>query len=70
APDGQVTLALPGGGGHGDPGRREVERVLADVVAGYVSPAAALADYGLRIAYVGDPMDRVRPPERWRVRDG
>jgi len=70
APDGQVTLALPGGGGHGDPSRREVERVLADVVAGYVSPAAAQADYGLLIAYMGDPLDRVRPPERWRVRDG
>jgi len=66
-PTGRVLLTLPGGGGQGDPARREAARVLADVVNGYVSPEAGLAAYGRRIVYSGDPDDRVRPPERWIV---
>ncbi len=66
-PTGRVLLTLPGGGGQGDPARREAARVLADVVNGYVSPEAALVAYGRRIVYSGDPADRVRPPERWIV---
>ena len=67
APDGAVTLRLPGGGGHGDPARRDAARIVADGVNGYVTPEAALADYGLRIGYTGNPTDRVRPPERWTI---
>ena len=40
-------LETPGGGGYGDPLRRDPERVLADVVASYVSVAAAERDYGV-----------------------
>jgi N-methylhydantoinase B/oxoprolinase/acetone carboxylase alpha subunit len=36
-----------GGGGMGDPFEREPARVAADVLAGYVSRAAALAEYGV-----------------------
>ncbi|MBS1861426.1 MAG: hydantoinase B/oxoprolinase family protein [Actinobacteria bacterium] len=42
-----------GGGGYGDPFRREPERVLADVVEGFVSPAAAGESYGVVLS--GDP---------------
>lgn len=68
-PGGSVALSLPGGGGHGDPARRDPARVLADVVDGYITPETAWADYGLRIVYTGDPGDRVRPPERWIIEE-
>ena len=38
-----------GGGGWGDPFERDVERVLSDVRAGFVSAAAARRDYGVAI---------------------
>jgi len=38
-----------GGGGYGDPRRRDAARVLADVVDGLVTPERALADYGVAI---------------------
>src|SRR5206468_11328488 len=40
-------LDTPGGGGHGDPLARDVERVLIDVRDGNVSPEAAEHDYGV-----------------------
>jgi N-methylhydantoinase B len=42
-----VRIISPGGGGRGDPLDREPERVLRDVVRGYVTPEAAGADYGV-----------------------
>jgi N-methylhydantoinase B len=38
---------MPGGGGYGDPGRRDRDRVRRDVAEGFVSPEAAARDYGL-----------------------
>jgi N-methylhydantoinase B len=38
-----------GGGGFGDPLARDSDRVLSDVRAGYVSPEAAEAEYGVRV---------------------
>ena len=49
----RVVIEMPGGGGLGDPRRRPVERVLADVRAGLVSRAAAERDYGVVIAADG-----------------
>jgi N-methylhydantoinase B len=46
-------LDAPGGGGHGDPFAREVERVLADVGEGSVSPAAAERQYGVVVKQDG-----------------
>lgn len=40
-----VSFRTAGGGGYGDPRERERERVVADVVDGYVSVAAAARDY-------------------------
>jgi N-methylhydantoinase B len=67
APSAHVRLAFPGGGGYGDPRERPVDRVLDDVVNGYVGIAAAREVYGVEVAYVGDPEAVVRPPESYRV---
>ncbi|MDO8671175.1 MAG: hydantoinase B/oxoprolinase family protein [Dehalococcoidia bacterium] len=44
-----VTMHTPGGGGFGDPWERDPARVLADVLAGLVSPEQAAASYGVQI---------------------
>jgi N-methylhydantoinase B len=63
----RVRLDLPGGGGYGDPRERDVERVLADVVAGYVSIEAALELYAVVVEYVGPPDRLVRTPDLYRL---
>lgn len=50
-----VTFLTPGGGGYGDPFRRPVDAVLADVLSGFVSEKAARRDYG--VAIVGETVD-------------
>jgi N-methylhydantoinase B len=42
-----VALEVAGGGGLGDPRRRDFQRVLDDVLDGYVGRDAALSDYGV-----------------------
>jgi N-methylhydantoinase B len=42
----RVRLETPGGGGFGDPRRRDPARIARDLAMGYVSPAAARRDYG------------------------
>jgi N-methylhydantoinase B len=41
-----LRLLLPGGGGHGDPRRRDPALVEADLRSGYVTPEAARREYG------------------------
>jgi len=48
-----VRVITSGGGGYGDPLAREPERVAEDVLDGFVSSDAALADYGV----VLDPVE-------------
>ena len=67
APDSAVTLDLPGGGGYGDPTERDPERVLHDVVYGYVSLAAAERDYKVAISYTGPESAMVRMPEHYTI---
>jgi len=67
AADAAVRLSFPGGGGYGDPRVRPVERVLADVVNGYVTPESARRDYGVVVRYVGSPDAQVRPPHTYEV---
>jgi N-methylhydantoinase B len=43
----RVMLALPGGGGYGDPRNRDPALVRRDVAAGYISHQSAMRDYGL-----------------------
>lgn len=45
-PGDTMTLLEPGGGGVGDPRQRPREKVQADLALGYISPEAALRDYG------------------------
>jgi N-methylhydantoinase B len=66
-PDTHVQLNPPGGGGHGDPHLRSPERVLADVVAGYVSISAAERDYGVVVRFLGSEDQLVRLPEHFEV---
>ncbi|MFC3678381.1 hydantoinase B/oxoprolinase family protein [Ferrovibrio xuzhouensis] len=45
--DGQrLVLKLPGGGGYGEPGRRDHKQVRADLAAGYITAEQAARDYG------------------------
>ncbi len=44
-----VRIATAGGGGWGSPLERDPEKVLADVLDGFISLASAEADYGVRI---------------------
>ena len=46
---GKITNLTGGGGGWGNPFEREPERVLQDVIQGYVSLDAAERDYGVKI---------------------
>ncbi len=48
-PGERLRLELPGGGGFGDPKKREREKVLRDVREGLVSPEAAEKVYGVTI---------------------
>jgi N-methylhydantoinase B len=46
----RVHVLSGGGGGHGDPGGRDPEKVREDVLEGYVSAEAASCEYGLTVA--------------------
>lgn len=46
-PGGRITLFYAGGGGYGDPKKRERAAVLEDVASGYVSAQAARDVYGV-----------------------
>ena len=52
-----LRLETGGGGGWGHPFEREPDRVLADVLNGYVSVEAARADYGVALADDGRSVD-------------
>ena len=58
-----VTFLSPGGGGYGDPYRRDPEVVRRDVRQGFVSRAAALRDYGVAISEAGE-VDAAATAER------
>lgn len=57
--DTRVRYRTAGAGGYGDPDERATERVIADVVDGYVSRAEAVSSYGLDPELLpGDDPDR------------
>jgi N-methylhydantoinase B len=47
-PGDQVRLAMPGGGGYGDPRRRDPALVAHDLEEGFITAEAAHADYGYK----------------------
>ena len=53
----RVRLETPGGGGWGAPGGRDLQRVRRDVRLGYVTPEAALREYGVAVAGERDRED-------------
>ncbi len=62
-----VRVNLPGGGGYGDPFKRDPQKVLWDVIEGYVSPEAAEKSYGVAVRYTGNPDDLVKMPKQWVI---
>ena len=66
-PDDQIDMNPPGGGGYGNPFERDPERVLADVINGYVSIEAAKADYGVVVIFSGKADSLVRLPEHFAL---
>jgi N-methylhydantoinase B len=62
-----VHVNTPGGGGYGDPRRRDPEYVRQDVIAGYVTPEAAATEYGVVVRYTGRRDELVRLPEQWVI---
>jgi N-methylhydantoinase B len=66
-PDAEVRLSPPGGAGWGDPHTRDPQAVLRDVIDGYVTPEAALRDYGVHIRYVGPGDAIVRLPGHYEI---
>jgi N-methylhydantoinase B len=66
--DGEVVhVNLPGGGGYGDPWKRDVEKVRWDVVENYISVEEAGERYGVAVRYNGKADDLVKLPENWVV---
>lgn len=67
APEATISLNLPGGGGYGAPFTRNPQLVLADVVNGYVSLAAAQEKYGVAVRFTGQADRLVRLPEQYAI---
>ena len=63
-PGDRLIVELPGGGGLGDPRRRDPERIRADLDAGFVTPEGAARDYGVEAATPGRGDE---PPVRSRT---
>src|SRR5215470_14315788 len=49
-----IRLELPGGGGHGEPCRRDPERVADDVADGLISRECAEQEHGVALTALGD----------------
>ncbi|HWH77386.1 MAG TPA: hydantoinase B/oxoprolinase family protein, partial [Candidatus Binatus sp.] len=64
-----VHVNLPGGGGYGDPFARDPQRVLWDVIEGYVTAEVAERRYGVAIRYDGAAKDLVKLAAQWRIDD-
>jgi len=62
-----VHVNLPGGGGYGDPLKRDPEKVRWDVVEGYISAAEAEKKYGVAVRYTGNGSELVKLPENWII---
>jgi N-methylhydantoinase B len=62
-----VHVNLPGGGGYGDPHQRDPERVLWDVIEGYISPEGAERSYAVSVHYNGESDELVKLADRWVI---
>ena len=66
-PDEVVHVNLPGGGGYGEPMKRDIEKVRWDVIEGYITPEAAEEKYAVVVRYNGKPGELVKLPESWII---
>jgi N-methylhydantoinase B len=62
-----VHVNLPGGGGYGDPMKRDAEKVRWDIVEGYITAEQAEKKYGVAVRYSGKLDDLVKLPDNWIV---
>jgi len=62
-----VHINLPGGGGYGNPFRRDPEKVRWDVIEGYITAEAAQKNYGVSVRYTGKPDDLVQLADAWVI---
>src|SRR5688572_5049425 len=62
-----VHVNLPGGGGYGDPLKRDLEKVRWDVVDNYITAEEAEQRYGVAVRYTGKADELVRLPEKWVI---
>ena len=65
--DEHIRLNPAGGAGYGPPSERDPERVLQDVVDGYVSIEAAAREYGVEVRYTGPADALVRTPDMFQI---
>ncbi len=66
-PDATIGMEPPGGAGYGEAFRRDPQRVLEDVIQGYVSIDAARADYGVAVTFTGNLEALVKLPEEYAL---
>src|SRR5262249_41445420 len=62
-----VHVNLPGGGGYGEPFQRDIQRVLWDVIEGYITPEDAEKNYGVALRYIGKAEELVKLPDQWVI---
>ena len=62
-----VHVNLPGGGGYGEPLQRDSQRVLWDVIEGYITPEEAEKHYAVAVRYTGKPQELVKLPGQWLI---
>ncbi|HEX4990816.1 MAG TPA: hydantoinase B/oxoprolinase family protein, partial [Candidatus Binatia bacterium] len=62
-----VHVNLPGGGGYGDPLQRDAQRVLWDVIEGYITPEQAEKKYGVAVRYTGEAEELVKLANCWMI---
>lgn len=66
-PPDSVTMSTPGGGGYGSPWERDPQKVLLDVIHGYVSIETARDQYGVVIKNHAQPNQLVRLPDCYEL---
>ena len=62
-----VHVNLPGGGGYGDPHQRDTQRVLWDVIEGYITPEKAEKNYAVAVRYTGKAEELVKLADHWVI---
>ena len=47
--------------------QRDAQRVLWDVIEGYITPEAAEKNYGVAVRYIGKSEELVKLPSQWVI---